>query len=71
MAIAESRGVPAAVVGEVTAAAAGLRIETPDRTLAIAVEDAAAAFHEAIPTAMGKPVSAALPSAAEPQTAGA
>jgi len=69
--VSQQRGVPAAVIGEVTGPGGELRIETCDRTVAVPVERLAEAYHGAIPAAMRRAVSASLPSATAPQTAGA
>jgi hydrogenase maturation factor HypE len=59
--IAAQNGVPARVIGTVTEQSEGLTIRTGGKVLKIGTEQAAAAYHEAIPRIMdAAPQSAAI-----------
>ena len=63
LALAARHGVPARVIGTVTAPGEGLRIATASGTLAASLDQLGEAYHEAIPRAMAR-------AAAEAVTAG-
>jgi phosphoribosylformylglycinamidine synthase II len=68
LALAKQHGVPARVIGTVTAATAGLSITTGATTLQAKIDRLVDAFHEALPRAMSRAVAEAVTS--DPALAG-
>ncbi len=69
LAIAKRHGVPAQIIGTVTAAAQGLHINTGPSALSISAERMITAYHEALPRAMSRAAAEAV--TADPALAGA
>jgi phosphoribosylformylglycinamidine synthase len=69
LAIAKKHGVPAQIIGTVTAAAQGLHINTGPSALSISAERMITAYHEALPRAMSRAAAEAV--TADPALAGA